>query len=243
MFVYLITNKISGKRYVGQTVDAVPIRFQGHCHKGTVLHTAIKKYGRDQFVVETLGSYSSRQEMNEAEAYFISFYDCMVPKGYNLTSGGENNYFRSDETKLKISRAKRGVPNPKLSEVLRGRHCNPATEFKKGFVKDQRGSKNVSFGKPAHNRGRPGYMKGKRHSLSTIGKQSEARKKYWDQKRLEGVLSHPSLRRPVICLNNGMTYPSQTIAALGLNISPRHISSVVKGKRNHTYGYRFKEAA
>lgn len=167
MLIYLVTNKASGKRYVGQTRRTAAIRFNGHCQKGAALTAAIKKYGKEAFSVEIIGNYASKEDLNVAEAYFIAWHNCIAPNGYNLTSGGEDCYERSAETKLKISQTKQGVPNPKVAIALKGRRLSIKTEFKGGHIPDQFGDKNHMFGKPASNLGVP-------HSRQTKDKISEA---------------------------------------------------------------------
>jgi hypothetical protein len=41
--------------------------------------------------------------MNEKEQYWIAFYQSLAPKGYNLTSGGENGRIVAQETKDRLS--------------------------------------------------------------------------------------------------------------------------------------------
>ena len=56
--IYLITNLINNKQYVGKTVYSLTHRFQGHCTNGTnkncYLHQAIQKYGKENFKIELL---------------------------------------------------------------------------------------------------------------------------------------------------------------------------------------------
>ena len=52
--VYLITNRVNGKRYVGITSRGYQERFKEHIHDAlngskTILHNAIRKYGQDNF--------------------------------------------------------------------------------------------------------------------------------------------------------------------------------------------------
>ena len=53
--IYCITNKINGKRYVGQTIRDLGIRFNEHCfddRSNSKIHQAIKKYGWQNFSCE-----------------------------------------------------------------------------------------------------------------------------------------------------------------------------------------------
>jgi len=59
-----------------------------------------------------------------------------------------------------------------------------------------------------------------------------------DVKKLTDVKSKTH-KKEIICTTNGITYPSVTEAAKQLNVNPSNICAVLKGKRNHTKGYRF----
>lgn len=89
--IYLITNTINGKQYVGQSLDAIR-RFSEHCKNYTedisLLNRAIKKYGKENFTMQILESQI--ENYNEREKYWISIYKTLQPNGYNLTIGGES---------------------------------------------------------------------------------------------------------------------------------------------------------
>jgi len=46
--------------------------------------------------------------------------------------------------------------------------------------------------------------------------------------------------KPIICLNDGLTYLSLRVAAKKLNLSESKVSLVANGKRPHTKGFKFK---
>jgi group I intron endonuclease len=57
--IYLITNNINGKKYVGQTTTPLSYRFTNHKsdarnNRGYYLASAIRKYGEDNFKIEAL---------------------------------------------------------------------------------------------------------------------------------------------------------------------------------------------
>lgn len=122
--IYKITNTINNKSYVGCSSVSVEGRIKCHleCNdRGSQLvKFAIMKYGREAFISEVIEECCV-EDLKDRERYWISFYDTIAPKGYNLTSGGEgyegwhfaeevnrNRKPHSEETKQKIGDANRG---------------------------------------------------------------------------------------------------------------------------------------
>ena len=102
--IYKTTNLVNGKIYIGQDRYNNP-KYLG---SGTALCNAIKKYRRKNFKKEIL-EQCTLEELNEREVYWITFYDSMNPEvGYNLTSGGKQRCFFSEESKKKISDGNKG---------------------------------------------------------------------------------------------------------------------------------------
>jgi group I intron endonuclease len=106
--VYVITNVITGKMYVGQTVQQVSARIRKHMSNAKsdcrVLVNNIKKYGRSNFKVEVV-SVVDQAELNSEERKWISKLNTMVPHGLNLTSGGDGGGSASSETRLRQSKS------------------------------------------------------------------------------------------------------------------------------------------
>jgi group I intron endonuclease len=113
MFVYLITNTINGKRYVGQTTNSLEFRFSQHRRQNDCrcLYAAIKKYGEENFLIEAICEPSTLELMNEIESEYIERYNTLVPNGYNLTVGGVAPKHHED-TKKKMSLSHLGKPHP-----------------------------------------------------------------------------------------------------------------------------------
>jgi group I intron endonuclease len=100
MIIYKIQNKINQKMYIGKTITNEYIRFSQHIkssEKGsnTLLHKAIKKYGKNNFYVEKIDSSNSLTELNEKEILHIKNFK---PE-YNMTPGGDGGWFLSEEVK------------------------------------------------------------------------------------------------------------------------------------------------
>ena len=95
MYVYLITNTVNGKQYVGKTVQSIAARWKNHVHavkRGSqyLLHRAIRKYGVENFRIDPLlSTLKTDAELLRWEEELISLLATKVPHGYNLTDGGE----------------------------------------------------------------------------------------------------------------------------------------------------------
>ena len=100
-YIYLITNLINNKKYVGQTIQPVSRRWSGHISESKkpdtpmVIARAINKYDKSNFKIETLETVSntSQQELenqlNELEKSYIAKYDSTNRDyGYNVDEGG-----------------------------------------------------------------------------------------------------------------------------------------------------------
>lgn len=94
-YIYKIENTINGKIYIGQTTD--PHRREREHFRNTpsyrdrkrnkVLYKAMDKYGMENFTFEIIEK--EIENYNERERYWIKYYNCIVPNGYNMTEGGE----------------------------------------------------------------------------------------------------------------------------------------------------------
>jgi group I intron endonuclease len=85
-YVYKTTNLINGKIYVGQ-LSRIDESYRG---SGTILRSAIEKYGKQNFIRETIEVCRTRDEMNERERYWIAALQSQNKNvGYNIADGGE----------------------------------------------------------------------------------------------------------------------------------------------------------
>ena len=98
--IYKITNKINNKIYIGKTVSSINDRFSQHKYdafhenaKGYnfILHKAMRKYGIENFQVEEVEYIKNDYELEAREKYWIQYFDSILPKGYNMTFGGEGS--------------------------------------------------------------------------------------------------------------------------------------------------------
>lgn len=134
--IYKIENKINGKIYIGQSVD---IKKRWSRHKRSAkneleekypIHYAILKYGLDNFSFDVVEECDV-SVIDERELYYISFYDSMIPKGYNCDSGGKSGGYLPKERIDKMSGVESSLSTRlKMSEIQSGGKNNKARKVK-----------------------------------------------------------------------------------------------------------------
>lgn len=122
--IYLIVNKVNGKKYVGKADKYVGKdnfkwgtegRWKSHIREALsnvkdhcrLLNAAIRKYKPDAFEVAKIFECHMK-ELGDFEKYYIKEHGSLVPYGYNLTEGG-NDFKDSNETRERKSEARKKV--------------------------------------------------------------------------------------------------------------------------------------
>lgn len=133
MWIYKITNIQNNKVYIGQTIRPIEQRFHRHLNDAlnniidTHFARAIRKYGKDSFIIEQIDTAETQDELNEKEQYWIKYYNS-VEEGYNETDAiykcGGNTYQSKTEEEMevikeKIRQTKLGGKNPMARKVKR----------------------------------------------------------------------------------------------------------------------------
>lgn len=152
MRIYIITNLINGKQYVGMTSKTLEVRFSGHKadarrNKPWILHKAIRKYGEDNFKIELLEE-TNASNLDELGIIESSWIEKLNPE-YNMSLGGEGN--RGCDT----SGEKNGMFNRKH------------TVESKAKMSANRKGKGARFGESNPRFGKPGTFAGCTHSEET----------------------------------------------------------------------------
>jgi group I intron endonuclease len=112
-YVYKITSP-SGKVYIGQTTNLnrrMSSYKGGFCKQQPRLYNSILKYGWENHKVEILEglAYDDIQsDLDELEIYWIKQYDSTGSEDLNCDLGGRKGNKISEETRRKISEAKKG---------------------------------------------------------------------------------------------------------------------------------------
>jgi group I intron endonuclease len=114
--VYLIRCLVSGRWYIGICVAAPAKRWADHCwtalrtESKTWLHRAIRKYGKEAFIIEHIASAKTWDDACAIERALIVQYDTFGRNGYNMTRGGDGTvgHIPSEETRTARSNKLKG---------------------------------------------------------------------------------------------------------------------------------------
>ena len=133
MWIYKITNIQNNKVYIGQTIRPIEQRFKRHLNDAlnNILDThfarAIRKYGKESFIIEQIDTAQTQDELNQKEQYWIRYYNS-VKEGYNETDAiskcGGNTYQSKTEEEMeiikeKLRQSKLGSKNPMARKIKR----------------------------------------------------------------------------------------------------------------------------
>ena len=172
--IYMWTSP-SGKSYIGQSVDLQKRKWAflhfGDRYGGQKINRARKKYSHKSLWNYKVLEYCGIDKLDERERYYIELYDT-INNGYNCESGGNENKIVSDESKQKMSEAKKGKycgensplygkhlteeQKRKLSEVMKGKYCGEkhpmwgrhlTEEQKRKISEAKKGENNPLYGK------------------------------------------------------------------------------------------------
>ena len=232
--IYMYTNKINGKCYVGQAVN-FNRRHKAHINAMTnendieynaPIQRAFRKYGLENFEVEILKENLNTQcLLNFYECYYIKKFDllCKNGKGYNVASGGSNRNPYAGKTEEEIKEIRQ-----KQSEAMKGEN---APWYGKHHSKEARQKMSES------RKGTNHPMYGKRHSEKTKKKMSESQKGKFTGE------NHPRAKRVAQYDKQGnlikiwdCSYDIQR----ELGIAQSNINACCRGKRKIAGGFVWK---
>jgi len=109
-YVYITTNVITGKQYVGDhTTSNLNDEYLG---SGKYFQNALKKYGKQNFKKEILEHFNTKEESFNAQEKYIKEYNTLIPNGYNISIKGGYGIpgsFLNEDTKNKIRKSQTGI--------------------------------------------------------------------------------------------------------------------------------------
>jgi group I intron endonuclease len=181
-YIYLTTNLITGKKYIGKHRSTT---FEpSYLGSGKYLKNTISKYGRENFTCEILEWCETLRDLNDCEIKWISQLNAVECETfYNLAPGGEGHTApHSMETRKQMSDIKKGKAPGNKGKTLSDTTREKMRQAKLGHTISEETRRKMSEAKigkqqtEAHIQKLSEARKGKHRSEETKRKMSEAHK-------------------------------------------------------------------
>lgn len=226
VYKYIFPND---KVYVGITSRTLEDRWRtGYRHSPRV-QNAIKKYGKKNIARIILFDGLNKEEAEQKEIELIAKYKSNQKEyGYNIENGGKCVDRLNNEIKEKISKKLKGISKSeetklRMSIAQKNKYENLSQEEKD---KIKMRLKKMCIDRKPWNKGKKGLQK---HTKEWKQQASMRMKERMKDKQ-----------KPVLCVETGETFGSQSEASRVKNISQGNIGSCLKGKRNVAGGFHWK---
>ena len=209
--IYLWTNLVNGKKYVGQTTCFHRrMKTYRYTYPNAYMEHAVKKHGIDNFDITILERDVPLDKLDEREQYWLDYYQSYdADKGYNI---------------CKVAGTTEGVTHTeewcqKHSEWLKDKWATDE-DYRKFWHDKMSGENNYFYGKDFSGELNPMY--GKHHSQTTKDKLSKV------------------IGKSVRCVETGDVYTSITRAAQAIGVTRCVVSEALhKGYRAGGYHWEF----
>lgn len=248
--IYLYTSP-SGKQYVGQTWDEQK-RMNNHKYCGggpSAFHSAIKKYGYENFKYEILHKdVEAQAELDALEIAEIFAHNSISPNGYNLALGGAHGR-ASEETKQKQSKSakKRGYSADKIEKMTqawKGKHHSEESRNKIRIANTGRnGWKHSSEAREKIS----AAGKGRRHTEESIQKMRESKlgiprspETIAKMVRANRERDNSTRRKCVRCVELNVIFDCVKTAAIVFNVTVFAIRNAINGSSKSSAGYHWE---
>ena len=217
--VYLLTNLVNGKVYVGKTYRSAEYRWKSHVSAAKngseyYIHKAIRKHGDWSFTVSVLFEGLTEEEAARIEIEQIAhFRSSESDFGYNLTLGGEGQR-PNEETRKKLSACQSGPFNPMYGTHHTEESKENLSRKMKGRIFSEESIRKMS-------ESRIGWV----YPEETRNRQSEAAKRRWSDPE-----AREEVRRTQELLWDDPEFRAKKLANMGSGMTGRKHSVETKEK-------------
>lgn len=237
-FIYITTNNINNKKYIGQKTYNCN-NWENYLGSGKYLKRAIKKYGEENFSREIIDEANTKEELDEKEIFWIGYYDAVNSNDfYNIAFGGDGGntlagYTEEQKSDLssKLSDMRKGKVNIGSSNgSARKVICLNTMQIFDSIIE---ASKQTGISKNAIQQ--CCSPKSKCVSAGEINGERSVWKYYNENESYEYIPYKREYKTPIFpvyCITTNEWFDNARIAGEKYNVNPSSISSCCRGKLN-----------
>ena len=141
--IYMATNKVNGKCYIGQTTVSLKRRKILHKHdmksKDYAFQRALRKYGFENFKWKTLCKDVPVDDLDDLERKEIAERETLSPKGYNITTGGNSRKEFTEEARRKMSKYAKNRTEEHKRKLIESRKGYTHSAITRNKISENRG--------------------------------------------------------------------------------------------------------
>ena len=242
--VYMHTNQINGKKYIGLTKQTCEERWRhdGTGYKNQIkFYRAIQKYGWDNFKHEIIAEGLTAEQAGELEKQLIIQFNT-IEQGYNISPGGSTTNHSQETLK-------------KMRESMLGKRVAEETKEKIRLAhkEDWKGVTCIETGYQYRTIHEAGMLTGTDPSSiikcckGMMFKAGGYTWRYTDPSEAERYTAITSIRvdkskKPVYCISTNTYYETVRSAAQATNSDESNLIKVCKGKYKTTNGLKWRYA-
>jgi len=186
-YIYLITNKVNGKTYIGQKScprNVLPENDISYMGSGKLIKYALNKYGVENFNKDILAICDNLVTSNILEIEYIKLYRGIGKAEYNISDGGNGGYLGEE------------VAN-KMKETIRKHWLSPEGEITRQKIREARAEQVFTPEQEEKRRegvrrfwdSEEGLKLRKINSERAKGRPSNSKGKHWYHRGTENVLA------------------------------------------------------
>lgn len=243
-FIYITTNLINGKRYIGKKVFDNLGKWKTYLGSGIGLKRAVKKYGKRSFRRNIIDYALDDEELCLKERFWIDFYNAVSDQSfYNIAAGGDGGKVRAGYSKSNFDISEKKRIDAIRKHILKGENAVQSRLKERDVVEIISRLKNNDFSTDIARDYHVSYQ-----TIDDIRKH-----KTW--KHLTGGIEFEDIshrgrniesKKQIAQFDKNMnfiaSYSSGREASKETGVSYKLISQVCNGGRKSTHGYIFKFA-
>lgn len=224
-YIYLTTNLINGKKYIGQHYGRLDDKYFG---SGVIITKAIAEYGKENFVKEIL-EITTQEQIDEVEKYYIQKYNAVEDDNfYNISEGGQNGNGWKYAHQYWLE-------HPKEAKRVQEHNMQQAQQWWKEHPEEQEVNKqrlldNSTKWRQEHPKEVQEHMKKINQAKEKWQKEHpEEHQNQIDKWRMAGSKANS---KKVLCITTNEEFESASAAGRFYNIPQPNISKCCRGERN-----------
>lgn len=233
-YIYVTTNLINGKRYIGKHCYSKKEIDPNYIGSGLNLQKSIKKYGIQNFTCKVIEYCDDIKTLNKQEKYWIQYYNATCSDMfYNIASGGDGGNLIAN-----FSKKQKKIINDKKLATRKKNGTDNLSQIMKQYYETHPEQKQILKQKTVeYYDNHPERLKQAQEHMVSLAVSGDLWHERMDGHLAVGIKNANS--HECICIETQEVFISCTEAGNKYNIPYKEIWSCCRGTKNIARGYHW----